>query len=505
MSRTTIPFYQKARRIFDLTQARQALEWDQKVVMPPRGVTQRAQQLAALAEVTHGQSTDPAFGDLIADLEASPDLDDRVRADVREARRAFDRAVKIPARLVAERAEACALAETAWESARARNDFAAFRPHLERVLALTRELASGLDPAHPYDALLDEYEPGMAEAQLRAVFADLKARLLPVLEAVRGAAQQPDPACIARHFPEAGQRAFCLRVLEDMGFDLTAGRFDTSAHPCTDGTMDDVRLTTRYQEDFLPSAIFGTLHEAGHGLYEQGLEPARFRDPAGPFCSIGIHESQSRLWENLIGRSRPFWSHYYPALQRTFPGVLDDVPLDAFHGAVNRVAPSLIRVEADEATYNLHIILRFELESDLIAGRVEARDLPALWRARMRESLGVEPAEDRLGVLQDVHWAAGLFGYFPTYALGNLYAAQFMEKLRQDLPDLDDRLARGDLRGVKDWLNRNIHLHGRRWTAPELCARVTGRPLSAEPLLRHLEDRYAGIYGIRFSARSARS
>ena len=497
MSTATIPFYTRARRIFDLAQARQVLEWDQKAVMPPRGVTQRSQQLAALAEVIHGQSTDPAFGELIARLEASPDLDEFVRADVREARRAFDRAVRIPVRLVAERAEACALAETAWEAAKAANDFAAFRPHLERVLALTRELASGLDPAHPYDALLDEYEPGLTEAALRVVFADLKARLLPVLDAVRGAARQPDPGCLGRHFPEAGQRAFCLRLVQDMGFDLAAGRLDTSAHPCTDGTLDDVRLTTRYQEDFLPSAIFGTLHEAGHGLYEQGLDPARFRDPAGPFCSMGIHESQSRLWENLIGRSRPFWSHYYPVLRQAFPGVLDDVPVDGFFGAVNRVAPSLIRIEADEVTYNLHIILRFELESDLVAGRIEARDLPALWRVRMRETLGLEPAEDRAGVLQDVHWVAGLIGYFPTYALGNLYAAQFMEQLRRDLPDLDERLARGELRGVKDWLNRNLHRHGRRWTAAELCARVTGRPLSAEPLLRHLEDRVAGVYGIR--------
>jgi carboxypeptidase Taq len=257
-----------------------------------------------------------------------------------------------------------------------------------------------------------------------------------------------------------------------------------------------VRLTTRYLEDGLGSAVFGTIHEGGHGLYEQGLDPARYRDPAGQACSMGIHESQSRLWENLIGRSRAFWSHYYEPLRRACPGVLDGVAPDAFYRAVNAVAPSLVRVEADEATYNLHIILRFELESGLMAGRIEVRDLPARWRAGMRASLGVEPPDDRLGVLQDIHWSAGLFGYFPTYALGNLYAAQFMEQMKRDLPDLDARVARGELGAVKAWLNRAIHVHGRIWPARELCARVTGAALSAEPLMRHLRARCAEIYGI---------
>ena len=496
MSDLLSSFYDKVRQIFDLSQARQTLEWDQKAVMPPKGVVQRAQQLAALASVIHGKATDPALGEIIAQLETRGDLEDRVRADVREARRSYDRASKVPARLVAERAEACALAETAWETAKPQNDFASFLPHLERVIALTREQARCIDGARPYDALLDEYEPGMSEAQLRVIFMDLKASLLPILDAVQGASR-PDTAFLGRHFPERGQRDFCLRVIRDMGFDLQAGRFDTSAHPCTDGTMNDVRLTTRYQEDYLPGSLFGTIHEAGHGLYEQGLDPARFRDPAGLYCSMGIHESQSRLWENFIGRSLPFWRHYYPALRQTFPGVLDEVSLDAFYGAVNAVAPSLVRIEADEATYNLHIILRFELESDLIAGRVEPRDLPELWRDRMRACLGVAPAEDREGVLQDIHWAAGLVGYFPTYTLGNLYAAQFMEKMRQDLPGFDEGVARGELGPARVWLNQNVHRHGRRWTAPDLCVKVTGQPLSAEPLLRHLKGKYSEIYGIR--------
>jgi len=496
MSERLKQFYSRAQQIFDLSQARQGLEWDQQVLMPPRGAGQRAQQLAALASVIHARATDPAYAELIAGLEAEPDQDEWVRADLREARRSYERAVKVPAALVQAHAQACSLAQAAWEQAMPASDFPAFAPHLERVVALTRELAEAAGGANPYDALLDDYEPGMTEPQLRAIFTDLKGRLLPLLDALRGAPRHPDPAILARHCPRAGQEAFCRRVVRDMGFDLQAGRFDTSTHPFTSGTMGDVRLTTHYREENLSSAIFSSIHEAGHGLYEQGLDPARFRNPAGQFCSMGLHESQSRLWENLIGRSMAFWSHYYQPLREACPGVLDDVSLAAFHGAMNRVAPSLIRIEADEATYNLHILLRFDLESDLVAGRIETRDLPALWRAKMKEYLGVEPASERQGVLQDIHWAAGLIGYFPTYALGNLYGAQFMEQMRADLPDLDERVAGGELGCVRDWLRTNLHRHGRRWPAQELCARVTGQPLSAEPLVRYLKGKYSAIYGI---------
>ena len=496
MSEPRRAFYDKARQLFDLTQVQQLLEWDQEVMMPPGGLNQRAHQLAALASAIHARSTDPAYGDLIARLEADASLDEAERADVREARRVFDRATRVPVRLMEERAEACSLAQAAWEAARAENDFAAFRPYLERVVALTREMAEALGGSTRYDALLEDFEPGMTEVQLRGVFADLKARLVPLIEAIQGASRRPDTSILARRFPEAGQRAFCLRIVQDMGFDLHAGRLDVSVHPVTNGTLHDVRMTTRYCENYLPSAVFGTIHEAGHGLYEQGLNPARFRDPAGQGCSMGIHESQSRAWENLIGRSRAFWTHYLPCLRQAFPGVLDDVSLEAFHGAVNAVEPTLIRMDADEATYNLHILLRFEIESDLIAGRIETGDLPELWRLKMKEYLGLEPDEDRSGVLQDIHWSVGLFGYFPTYALGNLYGAQFMECMRLELPDLDSSLARGELGIVKAWQNERIHVHGRLWPAQELCRRVTGKPLSPEPLMRHLHQKYGEVYGI---------
>ena len=484
-------FRQHARQIFDLGQAQQTLEWDQQVMMPPRGLDQRAGQLSALAAVVHGKVADPGFGELIARLEAAADLSELARADVREARRAHDRAVKIPGRLVSARAEACALAQAAWVEARTRCQFALFLPHLERVLALTREMADAVGGANRYDALLDDFEPDMTEAQLRAIFRDLKARLVPLLDAVRGAARRPDRTLLRRRFDLAGQRTFCLRLLQDMGFDLEAGRFDVSAHPFTNGTMHDVRLTTRYLEDYLPPAVFGTIHEGGHGLYEQGLDPERFRDPAGQACSMGIHESQSRFWENLVGRSRPFWSHYYEPLRRACPGSLDGVSPDAFFAAVNAVTPGPIRLEADETTYNLHIILRFELERALLAGSIEVRALPQVWREKMREYLGVTPDTDREGVLQDVHWAGGAIGYFPSYALGNIYAAQLLRAAEADIGSVDALVSAGEFRVLLQWLRQHVHRLGQSYRPAELLRVVTGQPPTLHPLFEHLERKVA--------------
>jgi carboxypeptidase Taq len=496
MNEAAARFTDRCREIHDLGEIQALLEWDQQVTMPPRGTEQRGAQMAALAGLIHARLTDPALGDLIASLEDHPGLDGDRRADVREARRARDRAVRIPAALVTARAEACALAQGVWVEARRTSDFGLFRPHLEKVLDLTRQVAAAIGTPDPYDALLDEYEPGMTAAALRGIFDGLRPRLTSLLERIRGASRRPDPAILKRPCPAAAQEAFCRRLMADQGYDLTAGRLDASVHPFTSGTFGDVRITTRYDERWLPTALFGLLHEAGHAIYEQGLDPARYRDPAGATCSLGIHESQSRFWENLVGRSRPFWRHYYPLLKEAFPGTFDDVPDEGFYRAVNTVAPSLVRVEADEVTYNLHIILRFELEVLLVAGRLAVADLPEAWNERMRIYLGLTPPSDALGVLQDIHWSAGAIGYFPTYALGNLYAAQFMERLRADLPDLDGRVARGELAPVKAWLNEKIHRPGRRWLAPELCERVTGRPLSAEPALAHLEAKYADIYAL---------
>jgi carboxypeptidase Taq len=312
-----------------------------------------------------------------------------------------------------------------------------------------------------------------------------------------GARRQPDAAIIARHFPRPGQERMCRRLAEAIGFDFQSGRIDTSTHPfCSGTTPGDVRLTTRYQEDYFPCAIFGTLHEAGHGLYEQGLDAAHVFTPMGKAVSLGIHESQSRMWENFVGRSRAFWDCFYSEFQQAFPESLRDVPIDAFVGAINIVRPSLIRVEADEVTYNLHIILRFEMERDMIAGKLAVKDVPAAWNTKIYELFGIRPANDREGCLQDIHWSMGAFGYFPTYALGNLYAAQFYATAERKFPDLPERIRRGDFATLLDWLRTNIHRHGQRYRSGELVQVVTGAPLTIEPFVQYIRRKFSAIYGL---------
>lgn len=488
-------FEEMAGNLHDLMEVQQLLEWDQQVTMPRKGGAQRALQQAAMARVVHERLTDRRWVELLAELEGEAATEEQA-ADLREARRMTDRACKLPASLVAARAEAVSLAQGAWEEAKPRGDFAAFLPHLERVLHLTREAALCLDAGAPYDALLEDFEPGMTEGELQRVFADLKGRLRPFLDRLLGAPHPPDGSVMGRRYPVAAQETLCRVLAEEVGFDFEAGRLDRSAHPFTNGTFRDVRITTRYNERKLNTALFGTLHEAGHALYEQGLDPKRYRMPAGQACSLGIHESQSRFWENVVGRSRGFWARTLPRLQETFPGVVDDVDAEVFFRAANVVNPSLIRVEADEVTYNLHIVLRFELESALLRGDLKPADLPGAWNERTKGLLGLVPPTDREGVLQDVHWSAGLVGYFPTYALGNLYAAQFAQAMEGDLGPLEERAARGDFGSLREWLREKIHRHGRKDLAPELCRKVTGKALSAEPLMTYLERKFGAVYGL---------
>ena len=482
--------YELTHTLSDLARAQEVLDWDRQVMMPAAGAQQRALELAALATVAHEKLTSPALAELLDTLEPTAEqLPAAARADLREVRRSHDRAVKVPSRLVAEQVRVCALAQGQWQQAREADDFPAFEPHLARVIEVTRQVASAVGGGDLYDVLLEDFEPGMTREALDPLLAELEAGLRSLLEQVRSAGPPADDGVLRRSYDEAGQERFVRLVAGDMGFDFSAGRLDRSAHPFTMGTARDVRITTRYQEDFLPSALFGSIHEAGHALYQQGLDPDRMRDPSGGYCSVGVHESQSRLWENMVGRSRPFWSHYLPRLGEIFPAQLQGVGLDDFLAAINRVEPTLIRVEADEVTYNLHVVLRYRLETALLSGDLKPAELPGAWSEGMDRLLGITPGSDREGCLQDIHWAAGVIGYFPTYSLGNLLAAQLMETVRQDLPDLDASMEAGDLAPLRTWLAEKIHHPGRLHLAPELIQNVTGRPLSVGPFLRYLKQK----------------
>ena len=480
-----------------LASVQELLDWDQETYMPPNGVTARAEQLATLAKTTHERQTDPRIGELLDKIDGT--LNDPLQAaNLRETRRDYDRAVKIPSDLVARIAKAGSHAQKAWAKAREQSAFSKFEPHLVKLLDLKREVAELIGyEGEPYDALLDEFEPGERAETVAKVFADLRGPLSEFVRQIAEASSRPDESIVRREFPRPAQEAFARKLAEAVGFDFESGRIDVSTHPfCSGATPSDVRLTTRYNERHFSPAIFGVLHETGHGLYQQGLDSAHMFTPMGSAVSLGIHESQSRLWENMVGRSRAFWEHFYPDCRAAFPAALGDVSLDRFVGAINAVQPSLIRVEADEVTYNLHIILRFELERAMVSGKLAVRDIPDAWNAKMQEVLGITPANDAEGCLQDIHWSFGAFGYFPTYALGNLYAAQFYAAAQRDLGDLTDQIRRGTFKNLLDWLRVNIHRHGQRYRAAELVERVTGKPLSTGPFLSYLRDKFAPIYGL---------
>lgn len=493
----------RGRELAVINSCAAVLGWDQQTYMPRNGAGLRGDQLAWLAGLSHNRATDPKIGELLSTVEESTvvtDPDSPEAANVREWRHGYDRATKLPARLVEELARVTTAAQQAWEEAKSTSTYSVFRPHLEKVLALKREEADAVGyKAHRYDALLDEYEPGMTAAELTVLFADLAKELVPLIAAVRDAAKKPRREILERDYPVDRQRVFAEAAAAALGFDFTAGRLDTTSHPfCSGFGPGDCRITTRFNAKFFPEAFFGVLHETGHGLYEQNLPAGRFGEPCGSYCSLGIHESQSRLWENQVGRGKPFWDHFFPRLKQTFPSALGDVSAGDFLFAVNDVRPSFIRVEADEATYNLHIALRFELELALLGGDLSAADLPGAWNERFHKLFDLTVPDDRRGCLQDIHWSFGGVGYFPTYTLGNLFAAQFMAAARTQLgPDTLDRSFRaGDFAPLKDWLVKSIHAHGRRFRAGDLCRRVTGSSLSSEPFLSSLREKSASLYGV---------
>ncbi len=484
------------RQVRDLEGARQLLEWDQETYMPPAGAEARGRVLGTLAGLEHERLTDPALLEAVDEIAAAAAPGDEWEAQAREARRRIRRATAVPRRLAEELAEAASAGLAAWQEARRRKDFLPFAAPLTRLLALKREQAACVAGAGPlYDALLDEYEPGATEADLLPLFAALRARLVPLVRAVVESGRTVDETPLRGRFPMEAQRRLGHFVAGEIGFDWSAGRLDRSAHPfCTGIARRDVRLTWRGQEEDLRQALMGVLHEMGHGLYDQGLPEEWEGTPLGEPASTGVHESQSRLWEILVGRGRPFWRWLLPHARHAFPDF--EAGLDEVWPALHAIKPTLIRVEADEATYNLHVLVRFELERALFADRLQVADLPAAWDDLYSEVLGVRAPDAAQGVLQDLHWAGGLFGYFPTYTLGTLAAVQLYEGARAQLGDLEAQLERGEFAPLLGWLRERVHRHGARFLPRELLTRAAGAPPSAEPFLAYVERVAEEVYGV---------
>jgi carboxypeptidase Taq len=476
------------------------LGWDQRTHIPDKGHPHRHNQFAMLAKWIHARGTDPRLGEALARVEASYLVTDPgavTAVNVREWRRDYDRAVKIPQELAVALAKATAEGETAWERTRPASDWETFKPFLVTVVALKREEAQALGyAAEPYDAHLDDFEPGETAAALAPLLGELRVSLLRVLEAVQGSGRRPQGEVVRRHFPVDGQYRLSRLAAQSIGYDFAGGRLDKTAHPfSTDIGPGDVRITTRFDEHNFSPAFFGTLHETGHALYDQGLPADHWGAPRGNPVSLGIHESQSRLWENLVGRSLGFWRFFYKRAQEVFPA-LHGLPLEVFHFAINEVKPSLIRTEADEVTYNLHILLRFELERALMNGDLSVSELPGAFNDKMRAYLGLTPPDPGQGVMQDIHWSAGHFGYFPTYTLGNLYAAQFYAQAEAELGPLGERFAAGDFAPLLTWLRERIHSQGHRLWARPLVQEVTGEELTPQYLVRYLQRKFRALYGL---------
>lgn len=500
------PLTTRLLEIQRINSAASVLSWDQETYMPAGGGEARAEQIAVLQGLAHQKLVSPDMQSLLSqwiDSEtgqtaehAGEVWDEPSRSLLREVWRDFSRAKKLPSDFVVKLSRECSLAQQVWTDAKTHNKFSMFLPNLRTVLQLKQEEAEYLGyQGSPYNALLDAYEPGSNIDGLRPTFATLKARLIPLLKRITESRVQINDGVLHESYDPARQLEFGRLVLVAMGYDFERGRLDLSAHPFTTSFHPtDVRVTTRIHERELQSCLFSCIHEGGHGLYDQGLDQRYFGTPLGDSVSLGIHESQSRLWENCVGRSRAFWRFFYPILQRTFPSQLHGVNVDQFYTSINRVTPSLIRVEADELTYNLHIMLRFEIEQDLVEGTTLPEDLPALWNQKMNDYLGIAPTSDADGVLQDVHWSFGAFGYFPTYTLGNLYSVQFFEQAKLEIPQLEDNIAAGQLMGLRRWLEQKIHRWGRMFTPAHLAERVTGSPVSPEPFLKYVEKKYSELY-----------
>ena len=477
------------------------LEWDQQTYIPERANDYRSDQIALLAKMLHERKTSSEFGDLVQSLSeatAGEDPHSPSATTARMLQKSYERQVRLPTDLVEALARACSKGQQVWVEARKQNSFADFEPMLSEIVQLKKQEAAAVGYEEcPYDALLDEYEAGMRVSQLTPILDGLRKELVPLVEAIVATGKQAPVELLQQDFPTAKQEELGKLAAAEIGFNFDRGRLDVTAHPfCTELGPHDCRITTRYDESFFSSAFFGIMHEAGHGIYEQGLPPEQYGLPPGRYVSLGVHESQSRLWENQVGRSKSFWIGMLPKVKGIFAPTLDDVGLDDWYFAINNVKPSLIRVEADEATYNLHIIIRYELEQALIDGSLAVGDLPDAWNEKYHSFLGVTPPDFASGVLQDVHWSAGLFGYFPTYTLGNLYGAQLFQKAEQVLGDFDEPFRNGQFEPLRAWLTENVYRHGQCFTAVELVENATCSPVSHASLMQHLSGKLKPLFGI---------
>lgn len=496
----------KYRELAVLSSAESILHWDMLTKMPPGGVALRSQQLALLSGIAHRMATSPEIGRLLGSIEQHPDydkLDSLQRRNIHLIRKGYDEQTALPESLVTEMQRQSAIATDVWKKAKARNDWGMFRPELEKNIELAKRAAGLLMKVKktetPYDALLDIYEPRMTARLISGLFDEMREGLGRLIERMQKAPRQPDMSILQRRVPQDVQARIALSLAELVKYDVTSasagGRIDETEHPFTAGYYGDVRITTHYYEDSVATSLFSILHESGHALYEQGLNPEWVYQPVGTAASMGFHESQSRTVENIVGRSREFWTYFLPELERLTGDRLSDSDLDGFVHAINRVRPSRIRTEADEVTYGLHVMIRFNIERDVFAERVKVREMPELWKQGYREYLGVEVENDSEGVLQDVHWAGGQYGYFPCYALGNIYSGQLLARMERDVPQWRKELEKGNFTPAREWMLRNVHSQGSLYDPPVLIKRVTGQDITVKLYLDYLNDKYSKLYG----------
>ena len=495
----------RTKDLIVLSSAQSVIHWDMETMMPPKAVEQRSQQLALLSRISHKMSTAPEVGKLLNAILTNPQYDalgEVEKRNVHLIKKNYDEQIALPEKLVGEIAKQQAITVNTWKKAKKAQSFATLKPELEKLVALSKQAAQILmtvkETTTPYDALLDSYEPKMTTNTIAAIFSQLQQGLAMLLEKIQNSQNQPDTSILRIRIPVEKQRKIAQALTQTLGYDTTSttagGRIDETEHPFTCGYYDDVRVTTHYYPDNYASAIFSVLHETGHALYEQNLKPNWKYQPAGSPCSFGVHESQSRLYENIIGHSHEFWRHMLPKLKQITAPALANVNLSQFVHAINKVEPSKIRIEADEVTYNLHIIIRFQMEKELFADKIAVNELPETWNQKYSEHLGVKVENDSEGIMQDTHWASGLYGYFPTYALGNIYSGQLLAILAKDIPNWRDQLAQGNLKEVKAWLTKNVHSYGDLYDPNDLITKITGKKLDAGPYLKYLREKYSQFY-----------